>query len=171
MKNGAGRIYFLLFFLWLVSSSGAAQPKSKDELQRGTAIKKVVIKANAQIHALYIPANYTPDKKWAILYAFDPAAQGGVPVEVFHEAGEKYGFIVVGSNDSRNNLSGEKLSEIIDAVWKDTHARFNIDEKRVYATGFSGGARVANSFAASCRGCVAGVIACGAGFSPNFPLD
>lgn len=50
------------------------------------------------------------------------------------------------------------------AMWDDTHQRFAIDGRRVYLTGFSGGARVAIYFAHSCRDCVAGVIACGAGF-------
>jgi len=49
---------------------------------------------------------------------------------------------------------------------KDSHERFAIDNARMYATGFSGGARVAVSVAAGCK-CLAGVIASGAGF----PVD
>jgi tetratricopeptide (TPR) repeat protein len=50
------------------------------------------------------------------------------------------------------------------AMWKDTHERFAVDENRVYAAGLSGGARVAILFAQLCGDCIAGVIACGAGF-------
>ncbi|MBV9960319.1 MAG: hypothetical protein JO360_17970, partial [Acidobacteria bacterium] len=46
-------------------------------------------------------------------------------------------------------------------------ARLSIDDRRIYTTGFSGGARVATRVAASCAGCIAGVIACGAGFPPD----
>jgi len=49
-------------------------------------------------------------------------------------------------------------------MWTDTHARFSPDEKQVYTTGFSGGARVAVSMVRGLPGEVAGVIACGAGF-------
>ncbi|MDQ3711571.1 MAG: hypothetical protein M3388_05065 [Acidobacteriota bacterium] len=162
----------LAIVLSLVSIIGEAQTIAKDELPRGVVIEKVAcLNDNAQSYALYLPTNYTPDKRWAILYAFDPFAQGKVPVEIFRDAAERFGFIVVGSNNSQNNSGLQKLTEIITAFWKDSHARFSIDEKRTYATGLSGGARVANYFAASCRGCVAGVIACGATFSPKFPLD
>src|SRR5262249_29362248 len=49
----------------------------------------------------------------------------------------------------------------------DTHARFNIDDTRIYAAGFSGGARVACQFGYALAGKIAGVIACGAGFPTN----
>src|SRR5262249_25575009 len=52
------------------------------------------------------------------------------------------------------------------AMQIDTHQRFAIDDERMYATGFSGGARVAVHIAAACK-CLAGVIANGAGF----PVD
>ncbi len=135
-------------------------------------VEKVTCQNNpAQNYSLYLPSNYTPEKKWAVLYAFDAFARGKVPVEIFREAAERYGFILVGSNNSQNNISSEKLSEVITAFWTDTHARFSLDDKRAYATGVSGGARVATYFAASCRGCLAGVIVCGATFPSKFPLD
>ncbi len=172
MTNRAVKIFLLASLFSLASISGKAQADAKNELPRGVVIEKVACqKAEAQSYALYLPTNYTPEKKWAILYAFDPFGNGKSPVEIFRDAAEKYDFIIVGSNNSRNNLSAEKLSEIIEAFWTDTHARFSIDEKRAYAAGLSGGARVANYFAASCRGCIAGVVACGATFTRNFPLD
>lgn len=172
MRNGAAKFCLLVVCLLFVSSVGAAQLDSKDELPSGVVIEKIVCQNDAaQSYALYLPTAYTPEKKWAVLYAFDPFGNGKSPVEIFRDAAEQYGFIVIGSNNSRNNLGFEKLSEIIRAFWADSHRRFSIDERRAYAAGLSGGARVANYFAASCRGCVAGVIACGATFTPNFPLD
>jgi vacuolar-type H+-ATPase subunit I/STV1 len=49
-------------------------------------------------------------------------------------------------------------------MWEDTHQRFRLDDRRVYMTGFSGGARVSCGLARALKGRVAGVIACGAGF-------
>jgi tetratricopeptide (TPR) repeat protein len=55
----------------------------------------------------------------------------------------------------------------------DTHQRFAIDDERMYATGFSGGARAAVRIAIGCK-CLAGVIANGAGFpvdlAPSSPM-
>src|SRR5438045_3856993 len=73
---------------------------------------------------------------------------------------------MVGSHNSRNGPA-VSLDEIIRALWNDTHERFAIDERRVYTTGFSGGARVAVSVANALKRQVAGVIACGAGFPGN----
>jgi dienelactone hydrolase len=133
-------------------------------LPKGEIVERVAVGADAsQSYALYLPKSYTPERKWPILYAFEPMGRGKLPVGIFQEAAEKYGYIVVGSDNSRNGLDGADLSKILSALWGDTHQRFSIDERRVYTTGFSGGARVAVSLAASCR-CVAGVIGNGAGF-------
>jgi tetratricopeptide (TPR) repeat protein len=52
-------------------------------------------------------------------------------------------------------------------VWADTRARLSVDDRRLYAAGFSGGARHAVRVNQLCGNCLAGVIACGAGF----PVD
>jgi dienelactone hydrolase len=138
-----------------------------EDLPKGKIIEKVFCKTDASLsYALYLPTNYSVGKKWPIVYGFDPAARGLLPVGQFKEAAEKYGYIVVGSNDSRNG-PGVSLNKITAAIWADTHERFALDERRVYTTGFSGGARVASAVAYSLQGAVAGVIACGAGFHQN----
>ncbi len=148
-----------LFLLLAFTCSGAAQ-----EFATGQIIEKVAArKDEKQSYALYLPASYTPAKRFPIIYAFDPGARGVLPVERFREAAEKYSYIVVGSNNSRNGPE-VKLSEIISALLEDTQARLAIDTNRVYTTGFSGGARVAGLIAFSLKGQIAGVIGCGAGF-------
>jgi hypothetical protein len=51
----------------------------------------------------------------------------------FKDAAEKYGYIVVGSNNSRNGP--QPLSEIVRDLSADTHARFSIDDQRIYLAG------------------------------------
>lgn len=142
------------------------------ELPRGVVVERVTCGADAsQSYALYLPPGYTPERRWPILYCFDPIARGAVPVERFKAAAERYGWVVVGSNNSRNGPLHLSLAAGA-AVWEDTHARLAIDDRRVYTAGFSGGARVATLVAYGCDGCVAGVIACGAGFpSTHNPVE
>ena len=129
-------------------------------------IEKVACTANPeQSYALFLPPGYTPEKKWPILYAFDPVGRGSVPVKLFQDAAKEFGFILVGSNNSRNGI---ELNAIVETLWSDTHQRFAIDERRVYTTGFSGGARVASAIALNSLGTVAGVIAASGGPRPNF---
>ena len=140
----------------------AVQP---DEFPRGEIVESVTCKADPQqSYALYLPSHYTPDKKWPMLYAFDPGARGKLPVSLFKDAAEKFGYIVVGSNNSQN---GVPVAAVVQTLWADTHARFAIDERRVYTTGFSGGARVAFATALAYQDGVAGVIACSAAFPGN----
>jgi len=137
-----------------------------DSIPRGQIVERIeALNDSSQSYALYLPSNYTPDRKWPVLYAFDPGARGRVPVERFKEAAEKYGWIVVGSNNSRNGPWDVSVNAW-NAMQTDTHQRFAIDDERMYATGFSGGSRAAVRIAAACK-CLAGVMANGAGF----PVD
>jgi len=115
-------------------------------------------------YALYLPAKYSTQKRWPLLLAFDPDGVGADPVNLFQAAAEKYGFIVVGSNNSRNFVDP---SATIRLLWGDVTKRYAVDPRRVYATGFSGGSRVASGLAIGCKNCLAGVIACGAGLPPG----
>ena len=60
---------------------------------------------------------------------------------------------------------GKPIATAAKAVWKDTIKRFPVDPNRVYATGLSGGSRVASHFQYIIKRPIAGVIGCGAGLS------
>jgi predicted esterase len=139
----------------------AAQVPPPQTPQTGVLHPSVATLANAShSYALYLPSQYTPGKKWPVLMAFDPGGNGAEPVKAFQQAAEKFGFIVAGSNNSRNFADPTEAIRLFSA---DLLQRYAIDKRRVYLTGFSGGARVASSIAMNCKGCVAGLIACGAG--------
>jgi hypothetical protein len=111
----------------------------------------------SQTYALYLPSTYTPDRAWPILYAFDPRARGRYPVELFRDAAEKHGYIVVGSNNSRNGPA-EPVLRAVRAVWEDTQVRFKIDMRRIYTAGMSGSTTPAWMLASQVG---AGVVASG----------
>ena len=140
--------------------AGAVMPAQV--LPRGEVVDRVTVTGNdRQSYALYLPSQYTAERTWPVLFCLDPGARGRLPVERFAKAAEKAGWVVAGSNNSRNGPM-EPVHEAIRAMLTDTHARFSIDDSRVYAAGFSGGARVALSW--GLNGQLAGVIACGAAF-------
>ena len=116
----------------------------------------------AQNYACYVPKAYHKAKKWPILYCYSPNATGGVFVDLYRDACEEVGWIVVGSNNSQNGPS-EPIQAAMKAMWADTHAKFNLDDKRVFASGFSGGARVSFWMSSLYPDNFAGVIAIGAG--------
>jgi predicted esterase len=146
---------------WGIHPDAPAQDLSG--LEKGKVNPHVVSLSDAHHrYALYIPSNYDPAKKWPVLFAFDPMARGNIPVERFREAAEEYGYIVFGSNNSRNGPLQVQL-EAMRAMYSDARQRFAIDPSRLYAAGFSGGARVACQMGLMLKG-MAGVIAVGGGF-------
>jgi tetratricopeptide (TPR) repeat protein len=158
----------LLVTLILVTLAAASAKAQQPPLTPGVVIEKVVsLDDPAKSYALYLPSAYIPERKFPILYCFDPMARGSVPVARFKEAAEKFNYIVVGSNNSCNGP--QPISDIVRNLWDDTHKRFSIDEQRIYLAGFSGGARVATSVGFWLKDRIAGVIACGAGFPTNVP--
>lgn len=139
-------------------------PAYAQDLPKGQIVDEVKCKADeSQTYALYLPSGYTPDRKWSVILAFDPRGRGRAPVVQFQQAAEKYGYIVAGSNNSRNgpaNVSQKAAKALMD----DVQARFSIDPRRMYAAGQSGGARFAMDLAIGTK-VFAGLIASSAGFS------
>jgi pimeloyl-ACP methyl ester carboxylesterase len=159
--------YQLLLLLLLFPSTGFSQPGNR--LPQGRIIGKVPCGLDAsQTYALYLPSNYAADKQWPILYALDAGARGTLPVERFQEAAEKYGYILAGSNNSRNGPV-KIVQDAMNALLVDTRTRFSVDPRRMYVAGFSGGARAAAQVGLAMNGKIAGIIAFGAGFPPDMP--
>src|SRR3984957_12376554 len=150
------------------AQQNAPPVRSQQDLQPGVVVPKLSCATQPeQSYALYLPSHYTREKRWPIVYAFDPAARGNIPVELMKDAAERYGYLLAGSNNSHNG-AWKPEADAAQAMFEDTHARLTIDNNRVYFAGFSGGARLASSLAERCN-CAAGVLLNGAGFSPSSP--
>ena len=138
------------------------------DLPRGQIVDQVSCAGDpTQSYALYLPSNYSPDRAWSLLVAFHPAARGRAMVETYRAAAEKYGYVVAGSNNSRNG-PWEVAAASIRAMSADLGERFSIDADRFYLTGLSGGARVALQVALGTKK-IAGVIASSAGYPDSKP--
>jgi len=155
------RMRHFLFLALIVLIAISAYPQTP---AAGTVHSSVPVAAQpTNNYALYLPSAYSPAKRWPLILIFDPFARGEVSVKLFHDAAEKYGFILVGSNNSRNF---EDPSAAIRLLWAEIKEHYAVDPRRIYTAGLSGGARVASSVALACKTCIAGVIANSAGL-PN----
>ena len=147
--------------VWLLAATAAFA----QDLPAGQIIDRVTCAADpSQSYALFVPADYTPSRPWPVIIAFDPGARGRVPVERYRAAAERYGYIVVGSNNSRNG--GTEFPRVLAALTNDVAARLAVNPKRVYLAGMSGGARTALGVALASKE-IAGVIASSAGYPDN----
>ena len=151
---------FLLVLLVLGSALWASELK----IQKGVINDPVQSAFDAkQSHAIYLPSAYTPEKRWPILFCYDPRGQGKVVTELYREAAERLGWIIFSSNNSRSDDPKHDNLVVLNAMWSDSHKWLSLDEKRIYATGFSGGARLAWGMGYVYPKSTAGVIGVGAG--------
>ncbi|HUR58601.1 MAG TPA: hypothetical protein VM029_12890 [Opitutaceae bacterium] len=162
-----GRVHVCLFRVAAIALS--AQALRAAELPKGRVLETVACGADpTQTYALYVPTSFDASKQWPVLFCFDPGARGKAPVERFQAAAEKFGYIVAGSNNSRNG-PWEANAAAISAMMSDVRRYFPLQPKRIYVAGLSGGARVACQIAIG--GIAQGVIACSAAFPGSEPPD
>lgn len=163
----------LLLALLASAPPGAAQAPPAAEkppfpplsLPAGKVVERVECPDSpGQSYALYLPSGYTPDRPWPILYAFDPRANGAGVATLFSAGAERYGFIVASSNTSASDRADDPNPAALSAMWKDTHARFAVDNFRVYLTGMSGTVRAAIQLAHARPGVVTGILGAAAGW-------
>ena len=165
-------LLFLTSFFSCSSDAGKTTTKvetkdtvvAKEKFAKGQIIENVVNLSNAsQSYALFLPTTYSPEKTYPVIYAFDAHGTGKLPLSMYKKLAEKYGYILIGSNNSKNGTSWEDSQIIAGSLFSDSQLRLSINKNRIYLLGFSGGARVANGLCIT-NGGIAGVICCGAAF-------
>lgn len=125
---------------------------------------------------LYLPRGFVPGRRGPVLLLFDPRGRGGVPVELFREAADEFGWMLASSNDTRSDGPAPANARAVNALLSDVTRRLPVDERRIYAGGFSGGAVLAWTMALRADW-LAGVVSVGgrpapehAALAPRCPL-
>jgi hypothetical protein len=167
-------LYLVIYSFTVLSCQSSHNRTSgstlSDNLQeKGKVIPDLSCLNNPVIrYSLYLPAGYTTGKKYPLILAFDPHGSGSLPVEKYKTLAESYGYILMGSNNSKNGLPMNEMESIIGSMFEEISTRYSTDTSRIYMMGFSGGSRIA-SLIALYYGGIRGVIGCGAGFPGTNP--
>lgn len=122
-----------------------------------------VSNSEGENYALYVPDTYNEDVLSPILFVFAPDGNGKRGVEPFKKEADDRGMIVLSSNNIRNGSYDINLG-YAQRLFDHLFSQYAIDANQIFLAGFSGGSRLASTIA-SLSGNIAGVIACGAGFS------
>ena len=156
----------ILLLSYVLTSCSSGHKSNTQEFEMGKVYPKIIcVSDTSQSYSLFLPSNYDKNKSCPVLILFDSHGNGLLPVNLFSGEASKNGFIVAGSNNSKNGLPIEQTTAFCRNLLADLTAKLNIEKKAIYLGGFSGGSRVAAA-AAITEGGVAGVVGCGAGF-PN----
>ncbi len=160
------RLAFVLSLLLAVSTP----PSNAVDFPKGKVVDKVECSATpGESYALYLPSGYSAGRAWPVLYILDPRARGPQAAEKFRAAAEKHGYILASSNNSQSDVAVDPNTPAMRAMWTDTHGRFHLDDRRVYAAGFSGTVRAAINLARAVPGTLAGIVGAGAGYPFEAP--
>ena len=150
------RLLLILFLLPLMVFS-------QQKIPEGT---KLVELANSQESFLeFVPENYDSNILWPAIFVFDPGGNAINGITPFLNSAREMGYLVFASNDAQNGKHTENF-DIAGRMMNQAIASYSIDGSRMYVAGFSGGSRLASAIAVLSKQ-MAGVIACGSGFSPN----
>jgi dienelactone hydrolase len=96
-----------------------------------------------QTYELYLPAGFDPadtHRRWPLLMIFDPRSRGALALDIFRPAADRWGWILASSDDTRSDGPFDPNVRAVNAMFPDLVTRLPVDPKRIYATGFSGGA-------------------------------
>jgi len=158
-------VLFISILLVSVSWASCQQNKGQD-FSNSKIYHSVKCLADTNVtYALFLPPQYEKGNPCPLLILFDSHGDGLLPVNLFNIEAAKGGFILAGSNNSKNGLPAEQTTSYYRKMLADLAARFSIEKRAVYLCGFSGGSRVAGAVAIT-EGGIAGVVGCGAGL-PN----
>jgi len=159
------KVSCILILLFSISCVSGQQHK-KPEFTKSKVYPVVSCTSDTNIsYALFLPPDYEAEKPCLVFILFDSHGDGLLPVNLFSAEAAKNGFMLAGSNNSKNGMPAEQTTAIYRSIIADLTSRFTIEKKAIYLGGFSGGSRVAGA-AAITEGGVAGVVGCGAGM-PN----
>src|SRR2546426_10166374 len=82
----------------------AAVMTTAEPLPHGEVVGRISCKTDpTQTYALYLPSTYTAEKQWPVLVLMDPRGRAMVPMELFRNAAEKRGYVLMSSYDTSSD--------------------------------------------------------------------
>ncbi len=137
---------FLGLFLLFISTTLSAQNLT---LRKGAVKDSIPVSDSiSESFAMYLPQDYTSDKKWPIVFVFDPDGKGISAARLFMRASEEHGFLIASSNNISRTDSLVANLEKATRLFNNVIATFPIDDKAIYVAGLDAGAMVASAMPA-----------------------
>jgi predicted esterase len=152
----------VLLFLCIAAAAATADTQVTGRLVEGIACAS----DPTQTYTLYLPSAYDAETKWPVLLVLDPRGRSVVAANLFREAAEEHGWIIMSSNDTRSDTSMDPNIRAVNAMLPELGNRYAVDGRRIYAAGFSGTMVTAFMIGHSIDG-FGGAIAAGGRYFPD----
>lgn len=149
------RFTLLLLAVIFIFSCGSSEPKTtvvdsvapaqpvKPSFKKGDLTNLTVTGDPSNSFTVYLPSAFDSTKKYPVVLFFDPHGSGDFPLNKYKSLAEKWGYIFVGSNSSKNGMAPQMVTNIANGLINEVKRILPVDEHEIILCGFSGGARVA----------------------------
>ncbi len=148
----------LLALSFVFSCGSAEHKKTNSDSVQTVAVKAPVLRKGdftdlavtgnaSNLFSIYLPSGYDSLKKHPVVIFFDAHGNGKLPMEKYKSIAEKWGYVFVGSNSSKNGMDGNQATRIGNELIAEVSKIVNVNEQEIILCGFSGGARVASNIA------------------------
>jgi hypothetical protein len=109
-------------------------------------------------YEMFVPGSLKADEKYPLIIGFDAVGHGQSEVDALRAAAEKDKAFVIGVNDTGVGTTYETWGGRVDQSLNEVLAKYPIDSKRIYISGFAAGGMAAYWYAEHRGGRVRGVI-------------
>jgi len=109
-------------------------------------------------YILYIPSDLDSSKKYPLVIALSPDANAAGLIDFWKDIGETYKMMIIASKEYRNGQDMEPPIKSMANTVKSFFGTYPIDEKRIIATGMSGGGMVSHAFSFLYPDLIRGII-------------
>lgn len=153
-------IFIVLNLLFVFPMNG------QEVYESGKILDSIAVpNTNGESFALYLPESFDAETLSSIVFIFEPMGRGKLGIQVFAEAANTHGHVLVCSNTIKNGPYDRNF-EMTERLINHIFSQYNVSQNQIYFAGFSGGSRLATAIA-TLTNMAAGVIACGAGFTAS----
>lgn len=149
-------IYFLVFVF-----SFQIVFAQQISLRKGAVVDNLSVNDSiSETFAIYLPATYSNEKSWPVIFVFDPEGRGKSVAQLFRQPGEEQGYIIVASNNIKSKDSLLNNLKVATRLMTRVFDLFSVDGNRIYTAGLAEGALVASAIPAVYKN-IQGVLAVG----------
>src|SRR4051812_19672814 len=75
-----------------------------DPIAKAQIVDKIATASDPEMtYAAYLPSSYSADHKSPVVFVLDPRRRGAFAAELFRDAAEQYGWIVISSNNTESD--------------------------------------------------------------------
>ena len=124
-----------------------------------------ITKSNSS-YSVYLPKNCVEKEKYPAIIFLDPHGHGKFPLEKYKSLADKFHFLLIGSNDSKNGMNIEQCIKFAGDLLNETSTTLPGFKQQISLVGFSGGAKVALVGANKIPG-FSNAVYCGAAIPPG----